>query len=173
MPLVLLLRMDFVIICVCPRPHCDRTDLVMHVNTLQFTSPIQGDGTNRGVSCFRVFPRPLIDGVEELSTCAISLYLTYSVWLALPPTRHYSLLKSEWKSSRRLRRSGRWHRSAKLHASRPEDHNPSTQITGILATARTSDLIYKTFVDDWVPYHASFLFRFLSQRAMYAVITCR
>jgi hypothetical protein len=77
MSLVLLLWMNFAIIPVCPRPHSARTDLVMHVNTLEFTSPIQGDCTNRGVSCFRVFPRPLIDGGEELSTCAISLYLTY------------------------------------------------------------------------------------------------
>jgi hypothetical protein len=124
-------------------------------STLEFTSPIQGDCTNRGVSCFRVLPRPLIDGGEELSTCAISLCLTYSVWLALPPPAITSF--SEWKKTRRragvfqvpnwsseplrLRYSGRWHRSAELHASRPDDHNLITQIIWILTAKRTSDLI--------------------------------
>jgi hypothetical protein len=65
-----------------------------------------------------------------------------------------------------LQYSRRLHRSARLQASRPEDHNPSTQITGILTTIRTSDLIYKTFADHSVPHHASFCFHSCYQHAV-------
>jgi len=68
----------------------------------EFTSRIQGDCTNTGVSRFRVFPRPLIDDGDELSTCASSPRLTYWVWLGLPPTCCPTRRKSEWKMFRVL-----------------------------------------------------------------------
>jgi len=77
MSLVMLLWIDsgrlVAMVSVYPRYHCARTDLVMHVNTPEFTSRIQGDCTNTGVSCFRVFPRPLIDDGDELSTARFLL----------------------------------------------------------------------------------------------------